>query len=46
MVHVVMAYTLVAVEHMVSMTIEVAVPKKLQIVAFVAQMPLGTFSMV
>ena len=46
MVHVVMAYTLVVVEHMLSMIVEVAVPEKLQIGAFAAQMPLGTFSIV
>ena len=46
MVHTVMACTLVVVEHMLSMTVEVAVPKKLQIVAFATQMPLGTFLIV
>ena len=45
MVHTVMARTLVVVEHMLSMTTKVAVPKKLQTVGLVAQMPLGTSSM-
>ena len=45
MVHTVMARTLVVVEHMLSMTTEVAILKKLQAVAFTVQMPLGTFLM-
>ena len=40
------ARTLVVVEHMLSKTVEVAIPKKLQIVVFAAQMPLGTFLIV
>ena len=46
MAPVVLVCSLAIVEHTFSMTVEVAVPKKLRIVAFVAQMPLSTFLIV